>query len=70
MIQLEFDFTVQPVVMPAPVVSYSCSRKEFEESQATERDYMYGRAAFLYKDLERWLSEERKRRKAEEEYMR
>ena len=39
---------------------YHCTKEEFEAQQAIERDYMFGRAAWLYAQLEREMEHERK----------
>ena len=39
---------------------YRCTKEEFEAQQAIERDYMFGRAAWLYAQLEREMEHERK----------
>ena len=58
-----------PVVKESPksekkkVVSYDCSAADFKASQDIEYDLMFGRGAWLYKQLERELAQERKREK-------
>ena len=42
------------------VERYHCTKEEFEAQQAIERDYMFGRAAWLYQQLEREMEHERK----------
>ena len=42
---------------------YTCSAADFKASQDIENDLMYGRGAWLYKQLERELAQERKREK-------
>ena len=42
---------------------YTCSAADFKASQDIESDLMYGRGAWLYKQLERELAQERKRDK-------
>lgn len=42
---------------------YTCSAADFKASQDIESDLMYGRGAWLYKQLERELAQERKREK-------
>ena len=42
---------------------YTCSAADFKTSQDIENDLMYGRGAWLYKQLERELAQERKREK-------
>ena len=42
------------------VERYHCTKEEFEAQQAIERDYMFGRAAWLYAQLEREMEHERK----------
>ena len=39
---------------------YTCSAADFKASQDIESDLMYGRGAWLYKQLERELAQERK----------
>ena len=47
---------------------YHCTKEEFEAQQAIERDYMFGRAAWLYQQLEREMAHERKAAKALAEF--
>ena len=47
---------------------YHCTKEEFEAQQAIERDYMFGRAAWLYAQLEREMEHERKAAKALAEF--
>ena len=42
---------------------YTCSAANFKASQDIENDLKYGRGAWLYKQLERELAQERKREK-------
>ena len=42
---------------------YTCSAADFKASQDIENDLMYGRGAWLYKQLERELKAEQKRQK-------
>lgn len=42
---------------------YTCSAADFKASQDIEYDLMFGHGAWLYKQLERELSQERKREK-------
>lgn len=50
------------------VERYHCTKEEFEAQQAIERDYMFGRAAWLYQQLEREMAHERKAAKALAEF--
>ena len=50
------------------VERYHCTKEEFEAQQAIERDYMFGRAAWLYQQLERERADERKAGKALAEF--
>ena len=70
--QLSFDFecvqeqvslTQKEVKRESKTVRYSISRAEFEAQMELEKDLMYGRGAWLYKQLERELAWERKREK-------
>ena len=45
------------------MVRYTCSVEDFKAQQELERDLMSGRGAWLYKQLERELAQERKREK-------
>lgn len=42
---------------------YTCSAADFKASQDIEKNLMYGRGAWLYKQLERELKAEQKRQK-------
>ena len=66
--QLAFDFECS-IVSDSEEVTYKesvsttcyrCTKEEFEAQQAIERDYMFGRAAWLYQQLEREMEHERK----------
>lgn len=49
-----------PVTATAPAKpSYHFTQADFEESQAIEHDIMYGRGAYLYKQIERDLAFQR-----------
>ena len=70
--QLSFDFecvqeqvslTQKEVKRETKTVRYSITRAEFEAQMELEKDLMYGRGAWLYKQLERELAWERKREK-------
>ena len=50
------------------VERYHCTKEEFEAQQAIERDYRFGRAAWLYQQLEREMAHERKAAKALAEF--
>ena len=50
------------------VERYHCTKEEFEAQQAIECDYMFGRAAWLYRQLEREMAHERKAAKALAEF--
>ena len=50
------------------VERYHCTKEEFEAQQAIERDYMFGRAAWLHQQLEREMAHERKRAQAERQF--
>jgi len=56
---LNFEFEVTPTAPAKP--SYHFSQADFDEWQATEHDIMYGRGAYLYKQIERELEFERKK---------
>lgn len=66
--QLAFDFECSTVSDSEKVTykesvsttCYHCTKEEFEAQQAIERDYMFGRAAWLYAQLEREMEHERK----------
>jgi len=61
---LDFEFeasttaiapTIAPAAQPSKV-EYHFTQADFEESQAIEHDIMYGRGAYLYKQVERELA--------------
>lgn len=56
---LNFEFEVTPTAPAKP--SYHFSQADFDEWQATEHDIMYGRGAYIYKQIERELEFERKK---------
>ena len=66
--QLSFDFECSTVSNSEKVTyqesvsttCYHCTKEEFEAQQAIECDYMFGRAAWLYAQLEREMEHERK----------
>ena len=74
--QLAFDFECSTVSDSEKVAykesvsttCYHCTKEEFEAQQAIERDYMFGRAAWLYRQLEREMAHERKAAKALAEF--
>ena len=74
--QLAFDFECSTVSDSEKVTyqesvsttCYRCTKEEFEAQQAIERDYMFGRAAWLYQQLEREMAHERKAAKALAEF--
>ena len=59
----------QPVVQPVERKVYACSMPEFRECQAIEQDFFYGRAAWLYKQLEREIKEQAEKLKAESQVL-
>lgn len=50
-----------PVVQPV----YRCSMREFRECQEIERDFFDGRAAWLYKQIEREMAQAKQAAKLE-----
>lgn len=46
----------QPVAQPVERKVYACCMREFRESQEIEQDFFSGRAAWLYKQLEREIN--------------
>ena len=74
--QLAFDFECSTVSDSEKVTyqesvsttCYSCTKAEFEESQALERDLVSGRGAWLYSQLEKELARERQAAKALREF--
>lgn len=74
--QLAFDFECSTVSDSEKVTykesvsstCYHCTKEEFEAQQAIERDYMFGRAAWLYSQLEKELARERQAAKALREF--
>jgi len=62
---LNFEFeSTTTAAAPAPVeqpskVEYHFTQADFEEAQAIEHDIMYGRGAYLYKQIERDLAFQR-----------
>ena len=50
------------------IVRYTCSVEDFKAQQELERDLMSGRAAWLYRQLEREMAHERKAAKALREF--
>lgn len=62
---LDFEFeasTTAPAAQPSKV-EYHFTQADFEESQAIEHDIMYGRGAYLYKQVERELAFQREQAK-------
>ena len=68
---LDFEFeasttatapTIAPAEQPSKV-EYHFTQADFEESQAIEHDIMYGRGAYLYKQVERELAFQREQAK-------
>lgn len=57
---------VPPVVQPVRKV-HSCSMREFRECQEIESDFFSGRAAWLYKQIEREMASRAKAAKLENE---
>ena len=61
---LDFEFeasttAIAPTIAPAAQprkVEYHFTEADFEEAQAIEHDIMYGRGAYLYKQVERELA--------------
>lgn len=54
--------TIAPAAQPSKV-EYHFTQADFEESQAIEHDIMYGRGAYLYKEVERELAFQREQAK-------
>lgn len=52
----------QPVAQPVERKVYACSMREFRESQEIEQDLFCGRAAWLYKQLEREINRQEAQR--------
>ena len=52
----------QPVAQPVERKVYACSMREFRESQEIEQDLFCGRAAWLYKQLEREINRQEAKR--------
>ena len=61
-LSLDFEFCVTEPVKECPVKAeyHRFSKAEIEEAMAIENDLMFGRGAWLYKQLERELAQERK----------
>lgn len=59
----------QPVVQPVERKVYACSMREFRECQEIEQDFFDGRAAWLYKQLEREIKEQAEKLKAERQVL-
>ena len=57
----------QPVAQPIERKVYACSMREFRECQEIESDFFNGRAAWLYKQLEREMASRAKAAKLENE---
>lgn len=57
----------QPVAQPIERKVYACSMREFRECQEIESDFFSGRAAWLYKQLEREMASRAKAAKLENE---
>lgn len=57
----------QPVVQPVERKVYACSMREFRECQEIESDFFSGRAAWLYKHIEREMASRAKAAKLENE---
>lgn len=57
----------QPVAQPIERKVYACSMREFRESQEIESDFFSGRAAWLYKQIEREMASRTKAAKLENE---
>ncbi len=74
--QLAFDFECSTVSdseqvtyqVSVSTTCYHCTKAEFEAQQAIERDYMFGRAAWLYQQLQKELEHERKAARALAEF--
>lgn len=64
-LNFEFESTTQSVLpsdwkeRPLPRKATHFTEADFEESQAIEHDIMYGRGAYLYKQIERDLAFQR-----------
>ena len=69
-LSLDFEFCVTEPVKECPVKAeyHRFSKAEIEEAMAIEDDLMFGRGAWLYKQLERELAQERKAAKALKEF--
>ena len=57
----------QPVAQPVERKVYACSMREFRECQEIESDFFSGRAAWLYKQIEREMASRAKAAKLENE---
>lgn len=57
----------QPVAQPIERKVYACSMREFRECQEIESDFFSGRAAWLYKQIEREMASRAKAAKLENE---
>lgn len=69
-LSLDFEFSVTEPVKECTVKAeyHRFSKAEIEEAMAIENDLMFGRGAWLYKQLERELAQERKAAKALKEF--
>lgn len=59
--------SAQPVAQPIERKVYACSMREFRECQEIESDFFSGRAAWLYKQIEREMASRAKAAKLENE---
>lgn len=57
----------QPLAQPVERKVYACSMREFRECQEIESDFFSGRAAWLYKQIEREMASRAKAAKLENE---
>lgn len=62
-LNFEYEATTTAPISEPSRVEYHFSQEDFEESQAIEHDIMYGRGAYLYKQVERELAFQREQAK-------
>ena len=65
--EAESRSAAQPVAQPIERKVYACSMREFRECQEIESDFFSGRAAWLYKQIEREMASRAKAAKLENE---
>ena len=62
-LNFEYEATTTAPISEPSRAEYHFSQEDFEESQAIEHDIMYGRGAYLYKQVERELAFQREQAK-------